>query len=92
MIVRIMGEGQFTVASALLDRLNEIDNKIVVEVGKGNEARVREMLCEMIALVKREAVPLDPQEILSSDVIIPPEDLNLEEARKIFTGAGIIPD
>ncbi|HDS45185.1 MAG TPA: hypothetical protein ENN68_03675 [Methanomicrobia archaeon] len=92
MIVRIMGEGQFRVSSALLDSLNELDNKIVVEVGKGNEERMREMLREMIALVKREASPLDPEEILTSDVIIPPEDLNLEEAKKTFTGAGIIPD
>jgi hypothetical protein len=92
MIVRIMGEGQFVVSSALLDSLNEIDNKIVEEVDRGNEERMRELLREMIALVKREAIPLNPGEILTSDVIIPPEDLKLEEAKRTFTGAGIIPD
>ena len=92
MIVRIMGEGQFVVSSALLDSLNEIDNKIVEEVNRGNEERMRETLREMIALVKREAIPLNPDEILTSDVIIPPKDLKLEEAKRTFTGAGIIPD
>ena len=92
MIVRIMGEGQFKVNSAILDRLNELDNKIVEEVGKDNEKRMGELLREMIRIVKRAATPLDPEEILESQVIIPPEDLSLKEAKKIFTGEGIIPD
>jgi hypothetical protein len=92
MIVRIMGEGQFQVSSALLDRLNELDNKIVEELGKGNEKRMRALLSEMIMLVKKDATPLNPKEIRASDVIIPPEDLKLEEAKELFTGAGLIPD
>lgn len=92
MIVRIMGEGQFKVSSAILDRLNELDNKIGEEVGKDNEKRMGELLREMISIVKREATPLDPVEIVESQVIIPPEDLSLKEAKKIFTGEGIIPD
>ncbi|RZN37449.1 MAG: hypothetical protein EFT35_06205 [Methanophagales archaeon ANME-1-THS] len=92
MIVRIMGEGQFKVSSAILDRLNELDNMIVEAVGKDNEKRMRELLREMISLVKRSATPLDPKEIVESQVIIPPDDLSLNEARKIFTGEGIIPD
>jgi hypothetical protein len=92
MIVRIMGEGQFKVNSAIFDGLNELDNKIVEEVAKENEEGLRALLSEMISRVKREATPLDPEEIVESNVIIPPEDLSLEEAKKIFTGEGIIPD
>lgn len=92
MIVRIMGEGQFQVSSTILDELNELDNKIVDEVAKDNEERLRALLTEMISMVKREATPLDPAEIVESNVIIPPEDLSLDEAKKIFTGEGIIPD
>ena len=92
MIVRIMGEGQFQVSSTILDELNELDNKIVDEVAKDNEERLRALLTEMISIVKREATPLDPEEIVESNVIIPPEDLSLDEAKKIFTGEGIIPE
>ena len=92
MIVRIMGEGQFKVSSAILDELNELDNKLVEEVAKGNEEGLRALLSAMISMVKRDATPLDPAEIVESNVIIPPEDLSLEEAKKIFTGEGIIPD
>ena len=33
-----------------------------------------------------------PEEIVGSDVIIPPSDLTLEEARELFSGDGLIPD
>ncbi len=92
MVVRIMGEGQFEVDESILTRLNELDNQIVAEVERDNEARFRELLHEMIELVKREAKPLDVSKIVNSDVIIPPHDLSLEEAKKIFKGEGIIPD
>lgn len=92
MIVRIMGEGQFTVSSAILDGLNELDNKIVDAVAQENEAGLRSLLSEMISMVKQDATPLDPEELVESNVIIPPEDLSLKEAKKIFTGEGIIPD
>lgn len=100
-VVRILGgEGQFEVSSAVLNRINELDNKIVEEVEekKGeskeeeNGERFRELLAEMIGVVKREGKALDPAEIVESDVIVPPADLSLEEAKKIFTGEGIIPD
>ncbi|MFZ2071722.1 MAG: hypothetical protein WAV32_09065 [Halobacteriota archaeon] len=92
MIVRIMGEGQFRVNSAIMDELNEVDNRIVEEVGRDNEAKLRELLREIIDIVKRGATPLDPEEIVQSNVIIPPADLSLEEAKRIFSGEGIIPD
>ncbi|MCW7070715.1 hypothetical protein B6V00_04440 [ANME-1 cluster archaeon ex4572_4] len=92
-VVRILGgEGQFEVSSAVLNRINELDNKIVEEVEEKNEERFRELLVEMILVVKREGKALDPAEIVESDVIVPPADLSLEEAKKIFTGEGIIPD
>jgi len=101
-VVRILGgEGQFEVSSAVLDRINAIDNRIVEMVAgekKGeskeeeNGERFRELLAEMIGVVKREGNALDPGEIVESDVIVPPADLSLEEAKKIFTGEGIIPD
>jgi len=91
-VVRVMGEGQFEVDEAILERLNELDNQIVEEVAKANEQRFHDLLHEMIELVKREANPLHPSTIVPSDIIIPPADLSLEEAKKIFKGEGIIPD
>ena len=92
MIVRIMGEGQYKVSSSLLDELNVIDNKIVDYVGKENESGFKSELRELIATVKENGKPLDDAEIAESDLIIPPEDMTLEEATEIFSGEGLIED
>lgn len=92
MIVRIMGEGQFEVPSSLLDELNVIDNKIVDYVAKEKEAEFREELGKLIATIKEHGQPLGDAEIMESDIIVPPEDLTLEEAEKVFSGEGLIED
>ncbi len=92
MIIRIMGAGQYKVDSCLLDELNVIDNRIVELVSKGKEDEYRKELGRMISKVKESGEPLDPESILKSDVIIPPEDMTLEEARRVFSGYGLIGD
>jgi hypothetical protein len=93
-IVRVTGQGQFTVDTATLKRLNEIDNSIVqlVADGRGDEKDFRKKLAELAEIVSKNGRPLDPKEIVESDVILPGTDVSIEEARQIFRGEGIIPD
>jgi len=93
-IVRVTGRGQFTVDSATLKRLNEIDNSIVqlVSDGRDDEKDFRKKLAELAEIVAKNGRPLDPKEIVESDVILPGMDVSIEEARQIFRGEGIIPD
>ncbi|MCX6677896.1 MAG: hypothetical protein NTU95_08140 [Methanothrix sp.] len=90
MIIRILGEGQFRLDDSLLDRVNRIDNKIVNHVTQGNRVEFARDLANLISTVKELAEPLDPVEILPSDIIIPPSDLSFEEARKVFCDEGLI--
>jgi hypothetical protein len=92
MIVRILGEGQFRMDERHLDSLNKIDNKIVLHVSNADPVEFRKDLVRFINTVKEEGEPLDPVEIVQSDLIIPPEDLSIEEAKKIFSGHGLIKD
>jgi hypothetical protein len=92
MIVRIMGEGQYVVDSCLLDELNIIDNRIVDHVSKGKQKEFGEELTKLISTVKKEGKHLDHNEIIESDIIIPPKDLTLKEAEGIFKGHGVIKD
>lgn len=92
MIIRIMGAGQYKVDSCLLDELNVIDNKIVDLVSKGKEGEYKKELTRMISKVRESGEPLDPSSIVKSDIIIPPEDLTLEEAKRVFSGYGLIGD
>ena len=92
MIVRISGEGQYDVADDQRERLNELDNQAVAAVEAGDEAKFRELWGKMLDLVSNECRPLPDDELVQSDVILPPRDTTFEEARAEFTGDGLIPD
>jgi len=92
MIVRILGEGQFRLDEKYIADLNKIDNRIVDHVKKGNQIAFRKDLDKLISTVKDLSEPLDPVDIVQSDLIFPPEDLSFEEAKRVFSGDGIIKD
>ena len=92
MIVRISGEGQWRLPDGDSERLNELDNETVGAVEAGDEARFRELFEQMLELVANDGEAVADDELVESDVIIPPRDLSFEEAQGEFTGEGVIPD
>ena len=92
MIVRISGEGQFRLPDEDADRLNELDNQAVSAVEQDDKDEFYELWSEMLALVARDGNALNDDELVESDVILPPRDIAFEEARGEFTGDGLIPD
>jgi hypothetical protein len=91
-IVRIATEGQFELAQSDYEAVNELDNQCVEAVDAGDEARFRELFAQLIEMVRSRGRKLGDEELVHSDVILPPEDTDLEEARQEFTGEGAIPD
>ncbi len=92
MIVRISGEGQFTLPDDDASRLNELDNEAVAAVEGGDEAKFAELWAQMLALVEKDGTELGADELEESDVILPPRDVTFAEAAGEFTGEGLIPD
>ena len=92
MIVRVSGEGQFRLPDEDADRLNELDNRAVSAVEQGDEVGFRELWTQMLELVASDGNALDEDELVESDVILPPRDVTFEEARGEFSGEGLIPD
>jgi hypothetical protein len=93
-IVRIMGHGQFTVDGKTLKRLNDIDDAIVelVSQERSDDAEFKKRLTELNNIVVKNGKPLDPREIIKSDIILPSVDLSIDEAKRLFTGEGVIPE
>jgi hypothetical protein len=91
-IVRLMGEAQFRVDDALAGELNELDNEAVRAVEAGDETTLGSVLERMAALVRERGERLDDSDLASSDLMVPPTDLSLDEARELFSGEGLIPD
>ncbi len=91
MIVRISTEGQYELADESESALNELDNQVVQACEAGDEASFRRSFEKLIELVRTQGKPVADDELVGSDVILPPPDVSLEEAREEFSGEGLIP-
>ena len=92
MIVRIVGDGQYEFPDDQAERLNELDNQCVAAVDAGDEGQFQDLWGKMVELVRSSGKPVPEDELVSSDVILPPEDITIAEAAEEFTGEGLIPD
>jgi len=90
-IVRIATEGQYDLDDGEADRLNELDNAVVAAVEAGNEDNFHELFDRMIELVRDRGRPVPDEELVESEVILPPPDLSFDEAGEQFSGDGILP-
>jgi hypothetical protein len=91
-IVRVAGEGQYRLPDGDQEGLNELDNRAVSAVENGDEAAFRELWNQMLELVASHGEELPDDELVESDVIMPPRDISFAEAQAEFTGEGLIPD
>ena len=92
MIARLATEGQYRLADEAATRLNELDNEAVAAVERGDADALAALLAQMHDLLAARGEAVPHEELATSDVIIPPPDTTLEQARAEFSGDGLIPD
>ena len=92
MIVRISGEGQFKLPDEDAARLNDLDNSAVEAVKQGDRAKFKDLWDQMLEVVARDGEQVPGDELIESDVIMPPRDISFDEACREFSGDGLIPD
>ncbi len=91
MIVRIATEGQYQIGSSLLEKLDELDDRLVQMVTAGDQSAFKGVLTEMLTLVRSQGQPVPTEELVASDLILPAPDTTLDEAKTLFVGEGLIP-
>jgi hypothetical protein len=91
MIVRISNEGQYEVSEADTARLNELDNEAVSACQAANEAGFHEVFGRLLDYVREKGSPVPDDQLIGSDMILPPADVSLAEAQAEFQGEGLIP-
>ena len=91
MIVRISNEGQYQLDEDPAE-LNELDNAAVAASEATDEARFREVYAKLLDYVRSHGRLLGDDYLGGSDLILPPPDVSLEEAKAGFTGEGLLPD
>jgi len=91
MIIRITTEGQYNLPGSFVDQMNEIDNKLVEAVEAAESSRFDGLLKQMLDLVRDNGSPLPMDDLVESDLILPPPDTTLDEAQHLFVGEGLLP-
>jgi hypothetical protein len=90
-IVRISTEGQYEIGDDDVDELNQLDNQAVAACDSSDEQGFHATYEKLLNFVRNRGRELGEDELEGSDVILPPPDVSLEEAREEFTGEGLIP-
>jgi hypothetical protein len=90
-IVRIATEGQYELTESDEQGLNELDKRAVAACNAGDEQQFRDSFAELLTFVRTNGQAIPADQLAPSDVILPPPDTSLEEAKAEFTGEGLIP-
>lgn len=91
MIVRIMGEGQLTLAESHVAELNKLDDELLAEMESGDGAGFRSTLQALLDKVRELGSPLPDDSLEPSELILPAPDATLEEVRDMLGDGGLIP-
>ncbi|MFD9242389.1 hypothetical protein ACFV0D_10750 [Streptomyces sp. NPDC059556] len=91
MIVRIMGEGQLTLADSHLVELNRLDDELLVEMESGDQDGFRRTLSALLDEVRRLGTPLPDDALEPSELILPAPDAGLDDDTDLLSDDGLIP-
>ncbi len=92
LVVRVLDLGQFNLSMKNARRINQLDNSLV-DIVKRYDSLKREFrmkLTKILSLVEKQGKSLDDKRIVKSDIIIPPSDISIDEASKLFVGEGVL--
>jgi hypothetical protein len=91
MIVRISTEAQYELSDGDMPALQELDDAAHVAVNAGDEHAFHETFTRLLEFIRAHGTPVDDDHLGGSDVILPPPDVSLEEAKTEFDADGMIP-
>lgn len=87
-----MGEGQWRVDDSLAETLHGLDTATEEAVEADDQEALHGALVALFDAVKATGEKLDDEELIASDLVVPPDDLTLAEAHDLMHGEGLIPD
>lgn len=91
MIVRILGEGQWSMSDDQVGALNEFDATVESAVENGDEAGLASALTTLLEQVRTNGTPVADEEVVVSDLVLPYSDASLDDVRDLLSGDGLIP-
>jgi hypothetical protein len=90
-IIRIATEGQYELLENDEEALNTLDNEAVAACDAGDEQQFHDTFARLLEFVRTNGQRVPEDRLAPSDLILPPPDVSLAEAREEFSGEGLIP-
>ena len=84
MVVRIHMEDQYRLSDAAAAELDKLDDALVAAIDASDAAAFSAELNMLLTYVRQNGVKVPIDEIIPSDVILPSEDMTLDDARAIM--------
>jgi hypothetical protein len=91
-IVRISHEGQYELAEGSVAAFDELDRQAVSACEASDEDSFHAAFGRLLEFVRTQGRPVEADHLGPSDMILPPPDVSLEEARTEFTAEGLLPE
>ncbi len=88
MVVRIQGEDQYRLNLSERAQLEPLDKALSATIEGADAAEYPTALANLLNFVRAHGTALAPDQMVSSDVVLPSEDMTLEEATALLSGNG----
>jgi hypothetical protein len=89
MIVRILGEGQFSVPDELGADLDRLDGELEAAVERGDEPTFRAALDSLLSTVREQGTEAPADNLEPSELILPHEGSSMDEVRQLLSDDGV---
>jgi len=89
-IVRISGTGQFELDEDAVRRLDELDTRLTAAYEASDEQAFSSALADTVRFVQESGSRVPDNHVVPSEVIIPPDDSTIEDARDYMTNEGLM--
>lgn len=89
-VVRISGEDQYRLNVAERPQLEPLDAGLSKAIESQDPGTYAQALSDLLNFVRAHGSKLPPESLLPSDVVLPSEDMTLEEATKLLSDGGTV--
>ncbi|MHB8438736.1 MAG: PspA-associated protein PspAA [Acidimicrobiales bacterium] len=86
MIVRILGEGRFDVPESAMAKVEQADGALVEALDAGDESAFDTALDELVDAVRGAGSAVAPDDLATSQLVVPHPGSTLDEVRKLLAG------
>lgn len=89
MIVRILTDNQYRLDESHMHTITRLDHALEDAAAKNDELQFSDLLEQLTTYIRERGQVVPNEELVASELVVPPPDMSMAEARKYFEENGI---